>query len=252
MKRSSTLALLLVGILSFSGGMAQDQGGSPIMDPDAKQILKKMTDYLGSQKRFSMHTENMLEEVYGDGQKIQYHFSSSVVIQRPNKVRAERTGFGQKQLITYDGETLAIYNPVTNHWAATAAPDNIDGLLHFARDTLDIVPPTGDFIFTNSFDLLTAGVTSGTFVGKAIIDGIVCHHLAFTSPLVDWQVWIADGGKPLPVRYVLTTKDDPVHPQYTVRISDWSTRPIVNGEMFKFAPPEGSVGIEFLRADTDN
>ena len=60
------------------------------IDPDALQILKGMTDYLGSLQRFTMHTENIYEDVLETGQKIQFHFSSSIVVQRPDKLRAER------------------------------------------------------------------------------------------------------------------------------------------------------------------
>jgi hypothetical protein len=39
---------------------------------------------------------------------------------------------------------------------------------------------------------------------------------------VDWQIWIADSGKPLPRKYVITTKDDPAQPQYMVLMSNWN------------------------------
>jgi len=220
------------------------------VEPEAMQILKKMTDYIGGLQQFSLDTENMLEDVLMSGQKIQYDFSASVVIQRPNKLRAERTGYLFNQLLVYDGKTLTIFNHEDNYYAAAAAPDNIDGLLHFARDTLDIVPPTGDMVFTNAFDLLTAGVTSGGVVGKAMVGGVACDHLAFTSPLVDWQIWIADGDKPLPYKYVLTTKDDPVHPQYIVLMSNWNVAPEVKDALFKFTPPKGAKETEFIRMDT--
>lgn len=219
------------------------------VETEALRILKKMTEYIGGLQQFSLDTENMLEDVLMSGQKIQYDFSASVVIQRPNKLRAERTGYLFNQLLVYDGKSLTIFNKEDNYYASADAPDNIDDLLHFARDTLDIVPPTGDIVFTNAFELLTASVTSGGVVGKAIIGGVVCDHLAFTSPLVDWQIWIADGDKPLPYKYVLTTKDDPVHPQYICLMHNWNVAPKVTDTLFKFTPPQGAKETEFIRMD---
>jgi hypothetical protein len=75
--------------------------------------------------------------------------------QRPNKLRVDRTGDLIDQLSIYDGKTLAIHDRTRGYYAVTNAPGDIDGLLHFARDTLDLVPPTGDFLYKNAFELLT-------------------------------------------------------------------------------------------------
>jgi hypothetical protein len=224
------------------------------VEPEATRILRRMTDYVGSLQRFSLNTHNMLEDVLVTGQKIQkiqYDFTSSVLVQRPDKLRAER-GDLVSQVFLYDGKTLTMYSREGNYYAATPAPDNIDDLLAFARDTLDIVPPSGDVVFTNAFDLLTAGVTSGGVVGKSMIGGVRCDHLAFTSPFVDWQIWIADGAEPLPYKYVLTTKDDPAYPQYIVLMSDWNVAPEVDDALFSFAAPPGATKIDFLRTDKGN
>ncbi len=226
------------------------QAQTPIVEPDATRILKRMTDYIGHLQRFSLDTDNMYEDVLVSGQKIQYDFTASVVIRRPNRLRAEQAGDLFQQLLVYDGKTLTIYNPGDNYYAATAAPDNIDDLLHFARDTLDIVPPTGDIIFTNAFELLTANITSAVVIGKSMVGGVKCDHLAITNPVVDWQIWIADGDEPLPYKYVLTTKDDPVHPQYIVFMSNWNIEPKVKDATFEFTPPKGAQEIEFIRMDT--
>ena len=43
----------------------------------------------------------------------------------------------------------------------------------------------------------------------------------------------------MPYEYVLTTKDDPAHPQYIVLMSNWNVAPEVNDAMFEFTPPRG-------------
>ena len=242
-------ALLVLGVftvlLNPIGALAE----SPAIEPEAKQILKRMTDYIGGLERFTMETDNMLEDVLVSGQKIQYDFTASVQIQRPDRARVERTGDLFQQLIVYDGDTLTIFNPQDNYYATTDAPDNLDDLLHFARETLDLVPPTGDMVFTNAYELLMAGVTEGFVVGKSIVGGVKCDHLAFRTPLVDWQVWIADGEKPLPYKYVLTTMDDPAHPQYLVLMSNWNVSPSLGEAAFQFDKPAGAKEVEFLRME---
>ena len=242
---------LVLGVVALSITTAPvAQAQSADVDPSATKILKKMTDYLGQLKAFSLDTDNIIEDVQGVDQKIQYDFTASVVIQRPNRLRAERTGDLFKQLLLYNGKSLTIYNPDDNYYAESAAPDNIDDLLHFARETLDIVPPTGDIVFTDAYELLTANITSAKVIGKSLVDGVRCIHLAFTSHYVDWQIWIADGDQPLPYKYVLTTKDDPAYPQYIVFMSNWNTNPNVKDSLFDFNPPKEAKKIEFLSFDT--
>jgi hypothetical protein len=243
-------ALLALGALAVSATVSTEvRAQAPAVDPAATQILRRMTDYLGNLQRFSLDTQNTIEAVYDSGQKIQYDLSTTVLVQRPNKVRADRKGDLVSQVVIYDGKTLTVYNATNKYYAVAAAPDNIDDALHFARDTLDIVPPSGDLIYSNSFDLLTAGVTSGTLVGKSMIGGVKCDHLAFRGPVVDWQIWIADGDQPLPRKYSITTRDDPAQPGYWVLMSNWNVAPNVSDASFRFTPPQGAKETEFLRLD---
>jgi hypothetical protein len=222
--------------------------GGPI-DPDALQVRKGMTDYLGSLQAFSMHTENNFEDVLATGQKIQFGYSTNVVVQRPDKIRAERTEGVAHQFFVYDGARLAIYEGGADFFATIEVPDNIDDFLHLARDRLDLVPPADDMVFTNSFELLTAGVTSAFVVGEAEIGGVRCYHLAFTTPVVDWQIWIAEGDKPLPYKYVLTTRDDPAQPQFVTLVRDWNPAPKIADGTFEFDPPATAMEIDFIRFD---
>ena len=251
MKTNSRRVFAAVLALAVVGSVAAASAGTPTAhaDPAALKALKRMTDYLAGLESFSMHTANSYEDVLESGQKIQFNFSSSVVIDRPNKLRAERTDGMVRQLLIYDGATLAVYEGSHDLYATVATPDNLDALLHFARDALDLVPPVGDLVFTNAFDLLTAGVTSGMVVGKAVIGGVSCDHLAFTTPVVDWQVWVADGDKPLPYKYVLTTRDDPAQPQFISVISDWNTDPVIPEGAFGFTAPPTATKTEFVRID---
>jgi hypothetical protein len=250
-KRRAATAWIALGLLAWLVAVPTEAPAQkPAMDPAATQILKRMTDYLGGLQRFSLDTQNTIEAVYDSGQKIQYDLSTAVTVQRPNKVRAERKGDLVSQVVVYDGKTITVYNATNNYYAVAPAPDNIDAALHFARDALDIVPPSGDLIFSNSFDLLTAGVTSGTLVGKSMIGSVRCDHLAFRGPAVDWQIWIADGDQPLPRKYVITTRDDPAQPQFMVLMSNWNVAPSVSDALFRFTPPQGAKKTDFLRLDT--
>ena len=78
------------------------------------------------------------------------------------------------------------------------APGTIEGTLDFVRDSLGLIIPISDLVYSNAFPLLMQDVTFAAVVGKAFIGGVKCDHLLFSRPGVDFQVWVADSGKPLP------------------------------------------------------
>jgi hypothetical protein len=83
-------------------------------------------------------------------------------------------------------------------------------------------------------------------VGKAVIEGVVCDHLAFRAPDVDWQIWIQEGPQPLPRKLVVTTLDLPNAPQFAVTVTRWDLQPPLDAQTFTFTPPPGARQIELL------
>jgi hypothetical protein len=67
-----------------------------------------------------------------------------------------------------------------------------------------------------------------------VIGGVECDHLAFRSKTVDWQIWIAQGERPYPCRYVITSKQIAGGPQYSIQFSNWKTGDEVAPDDFTF------------------
>ena len=80
-------------------------------------------------------------------------------------------------------------------------------------------------------------------LGSGVIGGVECDHLAFRTTEVDWQIWIAQGDRPYPCRYVITTKHVAQAPQYSVQIRDWKTGGDVAADDFGFKNPTNAQKI---------
>ena len=160
------------------------------VDAQARQLLEASTRYLANQKRFTVDTLSTIEVVLHSGQKIQFDHSVSLAVQRPNKLRAERIGDLIDQQFYYDGKSLTLHNPDDNYYATLPAPQTVEGMLDFARESLDIVAPAGDLIYRNASEILLEDVTSGFVVGKSVVNGVRCDHLAFSDGHTDWQIWV--------------------------------------------------------------
>lgn len=233
-----TLLALALPQLAF----AQPAG----IDQKAEKLLRASTDYVAGLKQFSIDTRSTLEAVLVSGQRIQFGNGARLAVQRPNKLRAERVGDLVNQAFYYDGKSLTLHNPDDKVFATVAAPGTLEEMLDFARTRLDIVAPASDLIYKNAYEILMDGVTDGFVVGKAIVEGVRCDHLAFRAPHVDWQIWIQEGDKPLPRKFVITTKDVSGGPQFSVVVTKWNTAPSFPDGLFDFKPPKNARKVEFI------
>jgi hypothetical protein len=216
------------------------------VDADALALLRKSTDYLAATKVFSLVTDSTIEAVLANGQKLQFGSRIAATVQRPNKMRAERVGELIAQTFYYDGKALSLNLPQQRYYATAAVPPTIDGMLDTARDKLNVLAPGADLIYSNAYQRLTDGLTSAYVVGKAVVDGARCDHIAFRNAEVDWQIWIQEGAKPVPRKFVVTSKKMPGSPQFSSVMTNWQTAPQVTDATFAFSPPKGAQKIEFL------
>ena len=240
-------ALFALGVLVLSATIATGvRAQSPAVDPAATQILHRMTDYVGSLQKFSVRTQNTLEDLLVSGHRVDFDVSADVIISRPNKLHAARKGELIDQVFYYDGKTLTLYNPSDKVYATEQAPGTIEEMLDFARESLGLIVPVADLVYRNAYPLLMQDVNMAVVIGKAFIGGVRCDHLLFSRPGVDFQVWVADSGKPLPYKYVVT--DTGIHARLSITtvMSDWNVKPSVADTRFAFVPPKDAKQITFM------
>ena len=237
---------LALGLAALAPGVSVAQPAG--IDPQATRLLRKATDFLAGQQKFTVETRNTLEVVLADGQKIQFGNSARQSVQRPDRLRAERTGDLVNQVFYFDGKTLTLFNPADKVYAKVAAPATIEAMLDFARTQLDIIAPASDLNYHNAYDILMTDVTQGFIVGKGVVEGVRCDHLAFRAPHVDWQIWIQEGSQPLVRKLVVTTRDVANAPQFSVTMTKWDLKPVFTAATFRFQPPAGAKSVAFLPA----
>ena len=250
--KTAAALVAIAGIALFAIVSIEVQAQATAVDPAATQILKRMTEYLGSLQKFSVHTQNTLEDVLDSGHRVDFDVSANVIISRPNKLKAERSGDLINQIFYYDGKTLTLYNPSDKVYAREPVTGTIEEMLDFARESLGLIVPVADLVYRNAFPLLMQDVTFAAVVGKSVINGVKCDHLLFSRPGVDFQVWVANGSKPLPFKYVVTDTGTPALMSITTVMSDWKTSPTVTDSQFVFVSPKGAKQITFMPLETSS
>jgi hypothetical protein len=198
------------------------------------KLLKAMTDYVGSQKSISVTYDSDIEVITSSLQKIQFTSSGQVQLSRPDKLRATRTGGYRDVEVVFDGKLVTVSDKDTKNYAQIEAAGTADQLIDVLREQHGVVAPGADLLLPNAFDVMMADVVEGAVIGKGVIDGVECDHLAFRNADSDWQIWIESGAQPIPRKYVITTKGVAQGPQYTLRIKEWKAD--VAADAFTFKP----------------
>ena len=219
------------------------------IEPDAEKILRAMSDTLKSLPEFSVDYDTDHEIVGLDGQKLQFSASGMISVSRASGFLMTRQGPNADMEVTFDGKTVTLFGKTLNVYGQLESPGpSIDEAVEEFRAATGLDATGADLLAADPYPVLTEGVVAGAVVGTAFVDGIECDHLAFRNDLVDWQIWITHSDNPLPVKYVITTKWVTGAPQYTLRLSHWSTEEI-DPKLFSFTPPADAKRLDAVTAD---
>jgi hypothetical protein len=222
------------------------QSGAMADEAAAKSLLKGMSDYLAAQTAISFAHDTNLEIVSRGGEKLAVASSGTINLSRPDKLRATRHGGFANVEVVFDGKMLTIFGKNTNLYGQVDVPGTIDNLVDVVRKKYDRPIPGADLIMSNVYDQLMPPVVSIKDLGSGVIGGVECDHLAFRTKEVDWQIWIAQGARPYPCRYVITSKLVANGPQYSVQIRDWKTGDAVASDDFAFKIPSNAKTSELI------
>ena len=221
-----------VGASSTSAGRADEA--------NAKKLLKAMSDYMAAQTAISFDYDSNLEIVSTQQQKIALVSSGSVTLSRPYKLHATRTGGFANIEMVFDGKTLTLLGKNANLYTQIEAPGTIDQLVDILRDKYHRPVPAADLLMADPHKELMPQVTDAKDLGSGVIHGVECDHLAFRTKEVDWQIWIAQGARPYPCRYVITSKKVTGWPQYTLDLWAWKSGAEVASDAFRLEIPTGA------------
>lgn len=210
---------------------------------DARSILKAMADYVSSQKTIELQFDSDIEVVTPLLEKIQFANSGDVLLSRPDKLRARRVGGYADVALVFDGKTASILGRNLNGYAQFAAPGTVDQLVAALRAGHGVALPGADLLLANAYEVLVADVKEAKHIGRGVIDGVECEHLAFRNFDTDWQLWVQVGDKPIPRKMVITSKTVNGAPQYTLRVKHWKTDVKPARDAFVFSPPAGATQL---------
>jgi hypothetical protein len=238
--RTAWVAAVFIALMAIGGGVRH----ADAQEDDARKILKAMSDYVASQKTISATFDADVEVITTSLQKIQFTNSGRLELSRPNKLRALRAGGYVDVELVFDGNTATVLSRDKNVYAEFNVTGSIDQLIDKLRDEYNVAIPGADLLLTRPYDKLNEGVIEAKHIGQGVVDGVECEHLAFRDEDTDWQIWVEIGPRPIPRKYVITSKAVASGPQYTLRIKNWVTDGTMSADTFTFKGPAGAKKVD--------
>jgi len=218
--------------------------GSRLVDARAEELVRAMSDLLAGADSFALEAEEIYDEVPEQSPRTQLSNLRRVALRRPDRLVADATGDAINRSVWFDAGQFAALDKEQFTYTTLDVPERIDDALDAIFDQTGIVVPLADFVYTDVYDRLMAGVQRGVYLGVHDVGGIACHHLSFEQETIDWQLWIDAGDQPLPRKLVIAYKTEDEVPQYAVTIRAWNLGAQLPDELFVFEPPEGAERIE--------
>jgi hypothetical protein len=247
--------LLLAGALAAASLVQGAQPPAPAMGAapgagDARtqawNILWRMGHYLGTARAFSVTVLSSYDAVQESGQKIEFGERRKIVLNRPDRLRVETEhSDGARTGVVFTGSEIILADVTNRVWASEPQPPSLDeGIVHFVSD-LGLRMPLAVLLMARLPGELEKRVREIGYVEKTNLLGAPSHHLAVRGDTVDMQVWVSDGPQPVPLRIVLTYKNEPGQPEFRAQFVDWNMSPVITETTFKPQIPPDAHKILF-------
>ena len=234
--------------LEQAAPLPDSEDDSEPIEPESIEALKKMGEAIAAMKTFELKATSSVEVVLDDEQKLLIEGSADYQARRPDGLRVDMTTDVVRREFIYDGKTVTIVSPGDGFYGKFDAPPTIKEMLEKAADDFDLALPLADLFDWGTPDAPIDEILRGFKVGESFIAGKKTNHYAFREEDQDWEIWIAEEGAPLPLKYSIVDRLDPSAPRFSATL-DWTSRESFPTATFEYDPPAGASQIGFMKPE---
>jgi hypothetical protein len=208
-----------------------------------------MGAYLSTLTAFEVTTQTSLDLVLTDDQRVTLDGGARYKVHRPDGFVIDVTSDAKTRKYVYDGKQFTVYAPTLGFYATAPAPPTIGATLDAIWQKFGISLPLQDlFRWSDPNNRRAESLQSALAIGPAPLDGVRTDHYLFREGDIDWQIWIQQGDRPLPLKLVIVDRSDPAGPAYVARLK-WNVSPTLTADDFVFRPDKDAKPIPLETAE---
>lgn len=244
-RKRGRLRPLEAAALMLLAGSAALPAHADGLEPAVAEPLRRMSAALAAAPALTVRLTQLREVATGPegDQMVSLGATIAVGLRRDTGITALVGSDRGSFRLWFDGRTASLLNLTANAYARAAMPGDIDGFLDRLELRRGVVIPVRDLLAPDPFAALTEPGTTGARIGRTLVNGASCDHFALRNDEVDWQVWIAAAGQPLPCRLVAIDRKAPGAPRTVLEFQRWDLKAKLAPADFTFAPPKGATEI---------
>ena len=215
--------------------------------PDARNVIRRMTEFIGNNADLRFQALVTYEVVQGDGRKLNFDLLHQMAIRQPDRlfwVTLRDDGSANTAWL-YRGDFTLLRQPA-NVWGQVNLSPNIPEAVESLVYEYNLDVPFADMLMNERGELwLGEEVTSVEYVSEAWVDGYWTDHIALSMPGADVELWVRHGPEPFPSRLNIIYTEEEGRPSYSARFRNWGTT-LPEGALPAFVPPPGSEELEVV------
>ena len=215
--------------------------------PDARDIIRRMTEFMGNNDDLWFEALVTYEAVQEDGQKITFDLLQQMAIRQPDRLFwVTLRDDGSMNSAWFDRGDFTLLREPANVWGQVTLSPSIPEAVETLVYEYDLDVPFADMLMTEGGELwLGEEVTSVDYVGEAWIDGYWTDHVAIRMPGADIEFWVRHGAEPFPSRLNIIYTEEEGQPRYSAHFRNWGTT-LPEGSLPAFVPPPDSEELEVV------
>ena len=238
---------ILLSAALLLGAAASSDAQKQAADPVAITILNRMADNLGALHSCSFRLEASHDVVDPNiGVMIKRHDSYQVYLVGPDKMLVNATGDDGRRGFWYDGKVAYAYSYAENNYGRMSVPPNLIDMIDRVHDDYGIDFPAADLLYPTFVDDLVAQSHKVIFRKTVKVGGQDCFHVVAKGAEQDIELWIANDGANLPVKFLFRTRGKDGTTEYEGTFAEFRMNPELPAPMFSFTPPPGAREVRMM------
>jgi len=239
-----TVAVIAAGLATACGP------GEPRTDAErlarGREIVERMSTRLGSAPTLSVTTREVRDQIKLNGEAQTVTLTRETVLRRPDRFYTKTSGDVQNEA-WYDGVGLTVAIHADKVFGQARMPETLDKTLDSMHERYGVSTPVGDFLYSSPVKALLADSTTGGWVGREAVDGQQADHLAFKDKGVNWEIWVAATGDPVPLKARAEFTENKHLREIDLAFSNWNFAPAIADDRFKPKVPADYEGIAIVQ-----
>ncbi|MEM1330950.1 MAG: DUF2092 domain-containing protein [Planctomycetota bacterium] len=217
------------------------------IDPQTASVLTAMDRFLNDVPQFSVSAGVTYDRTLESGQLVEVSEQHEVSVLRPGSLRATVLGADGVRLALVHEQTITLVDPIGQTYFQAEAEGTLGEAVDVMVIDLGLSIPIADLMYENPAVSMTSEVVESRYLGVVPLDGVPCHHLSFRQDGLEWQMWVAAGVHPTPLRLVIHYTDRPGTPRFSASLAWTLNQTQFDESAFTFSPSEGYRAIDDIR-----